>query len=843
MKYTVWDVETSTKGSYKRKANPFDAENYVVANGYKFGTLAEPAKLGVLAEGDYFPTEDNYISEGDYFPSKDNYTSEHEHAADVCKAVQRDSDWFTKLLPKGTKLLVGQNIKFDLLYAIANPNSNPQNLTAWMDYVAKGGLVWDIQLAEYLLAAMEPQYHMLSLDEIAPTYGGNVKLDEVKALWEAGVDTIDINEDLLMRYLLGRKGEDGFEEGDIGNTELVFRKQWQRAIESGQLKSILLNMGSLIFTTEAERNGMFVNKELGLQLADELAKKLAEATLQLEAFLPEGLPFDFNWNSRFHKSALIFGGTVNYKAPVMITEDGKQVYAQKKETHALLADGSTLELDSYLKLALEGKAPEAVRFAGGSRKGEVKTKQVTVDDLDKPKSRIEDLQYTFDGFTAPVPEWEGKDKETGKGTGVYSLDADNMATLTENTDVPFLKTLGQVVKMTKDLGTYFITTDEKGNEKGMLTLVQLDSIIHHMLNHTSTVTARFSSSNPNLQNIPKGQNSRVKEVFQSRFGEDGIIIQSDFSSLEVYVQAILTRAKQLIEDLKAKMDMHVVRLAAKEGKSYDEVLELCKPKDKSKEGTPEHKEWDYKRTKAKIFSFQRAYGAGVKKISASTGMPEEDVQALADAEDARYPEIGEYFTNKAVEIQKNRIPTGDMREHPEIKGLMVQLGKGYSSTPDGKRYSYREYPAPKYIIERKGGKRATFMPTEIKNYEVQGGGGEWAKAAAYLSIRGFYSLKNFDGLALLVNQVHDAEYADAHKKVAIKAAALLHVSMEEASTFMEWWFKWPLPLPVPSDTTWGTSMAEEKSFTHPGFQKSVDVFRPWVRKQFIGNYTPSWDKE
>ncbi|WP_258304899.1 hypothetical protein, partial [Escherichia coli] len=63
----------------------------------------------------------------------------------------------------------------------------------------------------------------------------------------------------------------------------------------------------------------------------------------------------------------------------------------------------------------------------------------------------------------------------------------------ENTNIPFLQTLGRVVAISKDLGTYFISED---GEKGMLTLVGDDGLVHHQLNHTSTVTARFSGSNP-----------------------------------------------------------------------------------------------------------------------------------------------------------------------------------------------------------------------------------------------------------------------------------------------------------------------------------------------------------
>lgn len=806
MNYTVWDLETSTKAEYKRTANPFSDENYIVCQGYSRGEVG---------------AADVAVPKGEYFAV--GGTPEQRKAA--CKRLPED--WFTQLL-QGTKVLVGQNVKFDLLYALANPNSRcKENLDAWMQWVAAGGILWDIQLAEYLLRGMEQSAHMLSLDEIAPVYGGNVKYDEVKALWQSGVDTIDIPEDLLMRYLVGGEDENGkWQHGDIGNTELVFLKQFEKAKKAGQLRSILLNMGALLYTVEAERNGMFVDKDLGLKLAGELKEKLDTSVTQLGAYLPEDLPFDFNWSSRFHKSALIFGGPVKYKARAVVKgDDDKPVYFQKDEVHVLLEDGGTLELDAFMKLVLAGTAPKAVRYTGGKNKGEVKTKKVKVADIERgPKTRIEDFEHGFDGFTKPEKRWASSEP------GVYSTAASVIEELGSR-DIPFLKTLSDVQAMTKDLGTYFIVKDEEsGEEKGMLTLVQPDSIIHHSLNHTSTVTARLSSSNPNLQNLSKGQKSDVKSVFRSRFGDEGVICQSDFSSLEVYIQAILTGSRQLIEDLATGKDMHCVRLAAKERMSYEEVFKLCK--------IDNDPDWDYKRTKAKVFSFQRAYGAGVAKIAASTGMSEEEVQALVDAENERYPEIETFYEKLTVTIKRNRKPTGRTVEHPDKRGLMVQLGKSYSRTPDGKLYCYWESPSPSYLLDK--GMLASFSPTEIKNYVVQGGGGEWAKAAMWLSVRAFYHFKNFDGKALLVNQVHDAEYGDFHKDVSAKAAALLHVCMEEASTFMEWWFKWELPIGVPSDTVQGASMMDEEKIGDPVFGKAVEKLRPWLRKRFIGGHQPSW---
>ncbi len=812
MQYTVWDLETSTRTEYKRKANPFSADNYVVAQGACRATLTDP-----------FSHQQGARPFGTYFPANAPLDGDREARIAACKALPED--WFTSML-QGTKLLVGVNIKFDLLYALANPNSHAEkNLEAWIDWVNGGGIVWDCQLAEYLLAGMEQSSHMLSMDEMAPAYGGNVKVDEVKALWNAGVDTIDIPEDLLMRYLLGTETE----HGDIGNTELIFRGQWEKAKQSGQLRSILLNMGALMFTVEAERNGMYVDRALGDELQKKLATELAAKLIELTAYLPTDLPFDFNWNSRFHKSALIFGGKVKYtgREPVL-DDDGQLTYYQKDETHYVLENGGTYSV-AYYDLERGAGTPDLPAlecFKGGKNKGEPKTKKVKVNDLERgPKMRNADFFYEFPGFTKPEPKWESQ-----SDPGVYSTSSDVIESL-GNRNIPFLKTLAEVAAMTKDLGTYFWSLDEKtGERKGMLTLVQLDSIIHHMLNMTSTVTARLSSSNPNLQNVPKGQKSDVKLLFISRFGVDGSICQSDFSSLEVYVQAILTLCKNLIADLKSGVDMHCVRLAAKEGMEYDRVFELCK--------IIADPEWDYKRTKTKEFSFQRAYGAGVKKIAESTGMSEEDVQALVEAEEARYPEISVYFDALTSEIKQGRRPTGRVVPHPDIKGLTVQLGKSYSTTPDGKRYCYYESPSPKFLAER--GQLASFSPTEIKNYSVQGTGGEWAKAAMWLSLRAFYHYRNFNGKALLVNQVHDAVYGDFHKSVRAKAAALLHVCMEEASTFMEWWFKWELPIGVPSDTVWGANMMEENKIDDPVFAKAVDALRPWVRKRFIGGHQPSF---
>lgn len=792
--YCTFDIETTVHTRFKRKASPFYDKNWVVTMGFK--------KKG------------------------ETVVTEHRFGRSKPKP-----GWLRPVLA-GCKLLGGFNIKFDLLHALQDKD----NLDAWMEWVADGGNVWDAQLAEYLLCGLGQRDQMLALDEVAPRYGGNTKVDEVKLLWQAGVMTEDIEPSLLTRYLCGGPDEYGvWQLGDVENTEKIMLAQIARARDAGQLNSILLNMGSLLCSIEMERNGMYVDMELGLKLAEELRVTVGQLQAAIKEYMPKDMPFDFNWNSRFHKSALIFGGSVKYRAmeydlasggTILKAEwDGKEklLYSQMDVDGCYRADtGEAVPLEHA---KANGWMP--MRYGSGKNAGEIKTKKLKVDNPDKPKGRMVDVPYVFPGFTEPKKSWESADP------GYYSTASEVIEELGVR-NIPFLKAFAELQKVAKDLSTYFIVTDEEtGESKGMLSLVDSFGIIHQKINHTSTVTARFSEQDPNLQNIPKGNKSQVKRVFVSRFGPDGKIIQSDFSSLEIYVQAILTKCKQLIEDLKAGIDLHCKRLSVKEGRPYEEVLLLCKG-DKAK-GIAKNDEWDYKRAGAKVFSFQRAYGAGAQKISDSTGIPLDDVKALIEAESKIFPEIDAYFDARALEIKANRKPSGIVIPHPFVNGVMCNLGRSTVRTPDGKLYSYMESPSPEYLVKR--GTFASFSPTEIKNYEVQGEGGEWAKAAMWLAVRYFYKHRNWGGFALLVNQVHDAIYADARADVAQVSAVALHACMEGASDFMEWYFGWKLPLPVPSDTTWGASMMDDDAV--PGIE-SAKAIRTELRNLYMKGHVPSY---
>ena len=150
-KYMVLDLETQTHNKYKRKANPFLKENYIVARGWKI-------------EGQPRCTAVFYDSHDDVKPLD---------------------------IPDDVDVIVAHNAKFELLYEMRFSTESLHN------FFKRGGRIWCTQYAEYLLNAQQQKYHMAPLDEVAVTYGGRVKIDGVKLLWEQGVQTSDIDQDLL----------------------------------------------------------------------------------------------------------------------------------------------------------------------------------------------------------------------------------------------------------------------------------------------------------------------------------------------------------------------------------------------------------------------------------------------------------------------------------------------------------------------------------------------------------------------------------------------------------------------------------------------------------------------
>lgn len=766
----IWDLETTIHVSQKRKANPWDERNWIVAQGWKI-------------QGDKQASW-NYFTE----KSRTRYTR----------------------IPDNVTYLVGHNIKFDLLWEMV---MGSPDLKA---FFKRGGKIWDTQYVEYLLKAQIQEVQMIALNDLSPQYGGTTKVDAVKALWDQGVQTYDIPEDLLIDYLVGTE-EEGRDGGDIGNTEKIFLGQLKKAQDQNQLLMIQDRMDGLLGTTEMEFNGLKIDvAEAGRRLAI-LNKDLDQANKELEAFIPDDLPFEFNWNSPIHSSCLIFGGTAKYKKSAPYKDEGGNWARFKAKEDWPLFNGEPIPMDNeHLYRETESdtalwKLRELTQdiYKSGKKKGLGKFKKVDVPG--EIKSKIQDFQYQFKGYTEPKRSWQTS-RVDALGAPIYSTASEVMEALGKR-DMPFTQAMSLKQKLDKEIGTYYTRYDTKKKEwVGMLTCVRTeDHIIHHNLNHTSTVTSRLSSSNPNLQNLPRNdeddegiQKSQVKAMFISRFGEDGVKVEADYSQLEVVVQGVLSGDKQLCQDLRDRIDFHCKRVSAKHHISYKEAVDWCKNGVSMPALEASGFVGKVERTKCKIFSFQRSYGAGVDTVAEETGMDVDETRALFDAEDILYPGVVEFNKNVEAACANSCKPFQAMNDD----GQWQTFRRGYWQAPTGTLYSWRTYPAQDW--QRKRGISDSFNPPEMKNYPVQGTGGEFVQAIIGLLIRHFIANDNYGDKAFLVNTVHDCVWVDCHKDVLDQVCIDLKRIMECIPEYYNNRHGMNITVPFPVDVEYGINMNELK---------------------------------
>lgn len=715
MKALIFDLEIENHRKNKRLADPFNPENYIVEAGWSWnGGECSSIRFEENHRNSIMDEEFNKLDKGD--------------------------------------IIVGYNTKFDMLWVWGQ--------ASFQAALKRGVTIYDGQYAEYLLGGMTQDVQMVSMNEIAAKYGGGCKLDAVKEMWEEGYLTSQIPADMLHDYLVG-DGKDIV--GDVQNTWLIYQGQVHRMLNNfpKEFRTMFKHrMDGLLATTEMEYNGMYVDTVRGAELQAEVSDELDAATVELEAFIPE-LPdgFTFNWNSPVHKSCLLFGGVAKYAkwkahSPLEYTQKSEQwpLFLGEPVNPELCKLAGSVYVQQVteedVNTVTKGEKIFAIQdtYKGGMKAGQPKYKLVKSDDLTKPKGKISPFYFQFKGYTKPNIKWKGSNTDA-YDQPLYGTGADVIEELSKR-GLPFTDALAKRTKLAKDLGTYYWAMDRKGVKKGMLTLVNNEGIIHHSLHHVKTVTARMSSSDPNLQNIPRGTTSKIKQIFTSRF-IDGRVGEIDYSQLEVVVQGVLSGDKQLMADLNNKVDFHCKRLALKVGKTYEEIIHLCKV---LKDPT-----WTKQRTGAKNFSFQRAYGAGVAAIVDATGMSKVDVESLIANDEKTYPGLSKFDRDLERSIIRNSAPT----DHKLFfEGCAFPQKQSYWDSPTGTRYVWREDITPTFM--HKQGKFTGFSPTERKNYPVQGFGGEIVQTMLGKVFRYFSENDFFGGDILLINSVHDCVLLDGH---------------------------------------------------------------------------------
>ena len=278
--------------------------------------------------------------------------------------------------------------------------------------------------------------------------------------------------------------------------------------------------------------------------------------------------------------------------------------------------------------------------------------------------------------------------------------------------------------------------------------------IHPSLNTTATGTGRLSSSKPNSQNMPSG--SPVKSFFK----EVGYTcVEGDYKQLEMVALVLKSGDKQLKQDIENGIDIHY-----EVGK---QVFGWTSPADMTKET----------RRLVKSVDFGLVYGGGAKTLAAQSGADVATVQRVIDSFFTRYPGVKAYHKRmEALAKSGECTPTGKLHDNGAVQKEFI-----VRELITFRRYSFLTYE-DKY---RKG--QASFSPTELKNYMVQGlATADFVPFACDLLARamqagGWMDLEE-DGRskAMLCNTVHDSIVVWVKDEYALEFASFMKAAMEMA---------------------------------------------------------------
>jgi len=206
-----------------------------------------------------------------------------------------------------------------------------------------------------------------------------------------------------------------------------------------------------------------------------------------------------------------------------------------------------------------------------------------------------------------------------------------------------------------------------------------DGRMHTSFHIAGTATGRLSSSNENMQNVPKqiGKHN-IKKIFVPSDRENNVILNADAKAAEVRIYAAYSRDANLIEALNNGMDPH--SFFASMVYAPDKVLAGVPPSDHKAVmdtiGIDSMHAWSYEdfqhrgdfigsgkypgpdpaygkqlnklRTNIKRVVFGILYGASKYKISSIVGISEEQGAAIISSLFTMFPSIPEYI-NKTHE--------------------------------------------------------------------------------------------------------------------------------------------------------------------------------------------------
>ena len=298
----------------------------------------------------------------------------------------------------------------------------------------------------------------------------------------------------------------------------------------------------------------------------------------------------------------------------------------------------------------------------------------------------------------------------------YSTNAEVLEALAE--DYPIVSKILEYRTLSKLRSTYC---------EGLLKAVDSDSRVRCTFNQTETRTGRLSSTEPNLQNIPVRTplGREMRKFFVAR--EGFVIIDADYSQIELRVLAALSGDKNMIEAFNSGVDIHTV--------TASKVF-----------GIPPENVTGELRSKAKAVNFGIVYGIGAFSLAKDIKSTRAEADSFIKSYLALYSSVNDYL-NKCITDAKET---------------------GYSVTYFKRRRYLPELSSSNGMLREFGERVARNMP-------IQGTAADIIKIAM---INVFERLKKECPEAHLIMQVHDELMAEAPEKDAETVAKIIKEEME-----------------------------------------------------------------
>ena len=164
-----------------------------------------------------------------------------------------------------------------------------------------------------------------------------------------------------------------------------------------------------------------------------------------------------------------------------------------------------------------------------------------------------------------------------------------------------------------------------------------DGRIHASFNQYGTVTGRFSSDNPNLQNIPShGESKEIRKMFIASPGY--VLMSSDYSQQEPKCLAALCKRHgdpQMYNTFMQGKDLYSEIASKAFNKPYEDCLEFNPDGSTNEEGKA-------RRTQAKSILLGVLYGRGVPSIAEQLHCTTEKAQTIKDSVFRGFPAIKQF---------------------------------------------------------------------------------------------------------------------------------------------------------------------------------------------------------